>query len=499
MNRRKLRSLITCAAGLLLVPATGCDSLLTRAPAHRGDVELELPELWQGQEEEHVGAVAGGWLATFGDPRLEALVTEALAHNRDLRASAARLRAAREETRVSRARRLPSLGLSGSGSGSGARFREGAHDLGPWQNSEDYRLSLDISWEVDLWGRLADLDQATREDVVASEADHRGARLSLVASTTRAWINLIAAQQQVELAVQTRDSFLSNFRITERNYKAGDLSTSPLDVQFSKNNVASAERSLISRELARDEARRSLEVLIGRYPAGLIEGRSTLPELVEEVPAGLPSELLMRRPDLVAAAADLRASARRARAAQKNLLPAIRLTAGGSVASDRLADVIADPASLARNVAASISQPLFEGGALAARARQAMHSNEARVEEFVAVALRAFQEVESALDRERSLRLQEEFLETELAQANLAEEQATRYYSEGIVGILSILEAQRRAFNARFAMIALQTQRLQNRIDLFLALGGDFDLEGEMLEAVNTDEDPTLDGTHAID
>jgi outer membrane protein TolC len=156
-------------------------------------------------------------------------------------------------------------------------------------------------------------------------------------------------------------------------------------------------------------------------------------------------------------------------------LPAIRLSGRGSTVSDQLSELISDPTSVLWNVAASVSQPVFQGGELTARARQALARNEVAVEFFMELALQAFREVESTLAREHSLVAQQVFLDTELAQAKLAESQASRDYSEGIVGILEVLEAQRRAFNARNSMISLQNERLQNRIDIHLALGGDFE------------------------
>ncbi len=439
--------------------------------------DLELPGTWTNAASDNQGEVTFGWLREFEDPEMELLVAEAIDHNRDLRVAAARLRVAKEGMTLGRAARLPWITASGSGSYSESRFKDDTGDLQPFVDVKNSQLSLSTSWEIDLWGRLANLHQATIEDYEAEFANYRGAWLSLAANTAKAWCNLIAARQQVELAYQTRDSFQRNYSITERNYKAGDPASSSLDVNFGRNQVASAERSLIFRELARDEAKRFLELLLGRYPATLIEGREELPTLSRAVPAGLPSELLMRRPDLAAAAADLRASAERASAARKRLLPSIDLSAGGSTAipSLELLDLIRDPTVITRSVAASITEPIYRGGALRAQARQALALNDVAIVTFSDIALRAFREVESALATEHSLAAQERFLETELQQANLAETQAYRGYSEGIVGILSVLEAQRQAFNARNAMISLRNGRIQNRIDLHLALGGDFE------------------------
>lgn len=341
--------------------------------------------------------------------------------------------------------------------------------------SSDYGLTLDASWEMDLWGRLRDLDHAAYQDFVAAQADFRGARLSLAANTAKAWFNLIAAHQQLQLAEQTRDSYQSNFRITERNYKAGDDSATPLDVQFGRTNVASAERDVVVRRLSYEEAARTLEVLIGSYPGGKLRGRDKLPELAKAIPSGLPSDLLSRRPDIVAADADLRASAKRANAARKNLLPSFILTGSASTSSEALTDILVDPEAIVWNAASRLAQSVFEGGALTAEAKRALAQNEIAIRRYASIVLQALREVESALSTEHSLSEQTKFLSTELKQASLAERQASRDYSEGIVGILEVLESQRRAVSARNAMILLRNQRLQNRIDLHLALGGDFD------------------------
>ncbi|MHC4169938.1 MAG: TolC family protein [Planctomycetota bacterium] len=260
--------LVTILALLLL---QGCG---LPEPEREHGKDLELPGTWTSARSDNEGEVAFGWLEEFEDPELERMVAEAIDRNRDLRIAAARLQVAREGTIVTGAARLPSITAAGSGSYSESRFEDATGDLQPFAHAKDSRLSLTASWEIDLWGRLANLHQATIEDYEAQIADYRAAQLSLAANTARAWYNLTAARQQVELAVQTRDSFQRNYRITERNYKAGDPTTSSLDVNFGRNQVASAERALISRQLAEDESRRFLELLLGRYPATLIEGRA---------------------------------------------------------------------------------------------------------------------------------------------------------------------------------------------------------------------------------
>ena len=466
---KKILSSIAAAllTGLLMSCAglPNSESQPTTDPGDGGAIEA-----WAAGGSKQDGAISTGWVRTFRDLDLESLVDEAIAHNRNLQVAAARLVQAHHDRVSARSRRLPSLGLRGSASR--ARDENGPNEDPTRQGSAG--LSLDASWELDLWGRLRDLDHSAEADLVGAQADFRNARLSLAARTASAWIDLIAAEQQLQLAEETRDSFVRNHRITERNYKAGDQTTSPLSVQLGRTNIASAERSLVRTRLERDEAARSLEVLVGRYPTAELKGRLSLPDLPAHIPTGLPSDLLLRRPDLIAAAAALEASAGRARAARKDLLPSLNLSGGPSSSASGIGSILLDPEYFAWSVAASITQTVYEGGQPSAAVKSALAANKIALHSFADTALSAFREVESAIATGQSLAEQERFLETELTQANLAEDQAARDYSEGLVDIISLLEAQRRAANARIAMISIRAQRLRNRIDLHLALGGDF-------------------------
>ncbi len=460
-----------------LIPLlSGCLATSSHRTERDASDELTVPELWKNSGEGNEGAIATGWLETFNDPEMTALVTEALERNQGLKISAAQLALSRESLIVSRASLWPRNSLSASASRAGSRVRMENGELSSWSDpNTGYSFNLPLSWELDLWGRLRDGYRASRYDYEAQKADYRGARLSLAAATARAWCNLITSKQQLSLAYQTKENYEVTFRLTERPYKAGDPRYGALNVLFAKNNVASADRSVIARQLALNEAKRTLELLLGRYPAAEIESRDELPVLDELMPSGLPSELLWRRPDLIAAANDLLASAERADASRKSLLPSVNLSGGLSTSTDSaMADLIVRPERIAQNIAASLSQPLFQGGRLRAQVRQSLIRNQIQVDSFVASALQAFREVESALNRDRSLAAQQQYLEVELSQANLAETQASRDFTEGIITIIQVLEAQRRAVNARNAMISLKNQRLQNRINLHLALGGDF-------------------------
>jgi NodT family efflux transporter outer membrane factor (OMF) lipoprotein len=432
-------------------------------PKAQDSLRINTPEVWQAVRTAEQKEISQGWLKDFQDPRATSLAQEALRHNQDLQSAAAQLRVSRELTLQARAELLPRLRAGGSG---------GLSDSDA-SSTRNYGLSLGASWEPDLWGRLRDLNRAVAGDFDAAVAEFRGAQLSLVAATVKSYCNVISAQQQWVLAETTRDSFEKNLRIIERNYKSGVPNVRALDVQLGRSNVSQAQRTEKARELERDDAIRSLEVLLGRYPATAIKPGAELPQVNQRVLTGWPASLIERRPDLQAARARLQASAYRASAAKKSLLPNFSLLGNASVGGPRLSRLL-DPAELVSTVTANFTQALYAGGALESEVRAAVERNRALIHDYAQRSLVAFREVESAIAAEESLREQEVFLKKEVEQAALAERQAERDYSEGIDGvdILSVLESQRRANNARSALIRLQNERLQNRVDLYLALGG---------------------------
>ena len=458
--RLSLLTALPIGLGVFLV---SCEAL--KGPQAVALRKLDLPAAFAKAESGQSQKISTGWLKEFRDPRMSTVVLEALEKNQGLKAAAFRLKAAREGTIIGRAARLPTINASTS-------YRQS--DGKAVSFSDSYSLSLNAAWEPDLWGRLRNLDYATRANYAASVADFRGARLSLAANTAQAWCNLVTAEQQLSLAETNVDSFATALGVVERRYRANTLRA--VDVQFARNNVANSRRSLSVRQLDRDNAARNLEVLLGRYPAAAVASSSNLPSLADEIPVGLPVGLLERRPDLEAARARLFASAQNAEAARKNLLPNLRLTTGAAGGDSAFRRAF-DPNFLVYSIASSLTQAVYQGGALSARARAALEQNRAAIEDYVRLALLAFREVESAVETDRSLADQERFLRQEVKQSQLAVKRALSDISLGIDGasFLEYLEAQRRAEAAGISLIRLKNQRLQNRIDLHLALGGDYE------------------------
>jgi len=465
-----------------LAVASLCVSCVTPPP--RAPVpDLSLPVHWAasarpGRVEE------GAWWETLGGPELGSLVSEALAFNRDLRQAAARVEAAAAQARIAGAPFQPQWTLSGDV----ARRQQvfvglpipGRENEPLASRSTSYGVSLNVSWELDLWGRIRAGQRAALAEWQAADALYRAAQQSLAAQTARAWVALLTARRQCDLARAMRDNLARTAERIGARHRQGIRTA--LEHQMARQNLAAAEALLAARERERDAALRQLEILLGRYPAGALSMEGPLPVLTNEVPAGLPSELLERRPDLVAAERQLAARLERVQEARRALWPQISLTAAGGRTSNQLEDLL-DNRFDVWSLAGHLAQPLLQGGRLRANVRLAEARAREALENYASVLLRAFAEVETALVSEQRLREREAALERSLEHARAAHRLAERRYKTGLVDLLTLLEAQRAVFQAESDLLQVRRQRLENRVDLHLALGGGFERPPENLAA----------------
>ncbi len=288
---------------------------------------------------------------------------------------------------------------------------------------------------------------------------------------TQSWFGLIEARQQRELAERDVTARKRNLEVTERRYERGVASS--LDVRLSRSALGSSEANLALRRRLEKESARRLEVLLGRYPAAELEAAATLPELPLLGGAGAPGDILARRPDLVAAEARMTANGLRARAARKQFLPRLTLSANLNTSGPELSDII-DPERLAGNIAAGLFQPLFQGGRIRANAKRQRAVAEASLLTYAQTALSAYEEAENAIAAETYLAAGESALKLAYEEAAAAEDLTERRYSSGTATIFDLLNAQTRRISAESSYIQAQQQRVANRVALYLAIGGDF-------------------------
>lgn len=423
---------------------------------------LQLPERWTtlgGTDADN----PGNWLDSFSDPALMQLINEGLQSNFSLQSAAARIGAARARANQAGAALLPVADLEFDA----ARRRTQSNGTGSINNS--FGLNGTIRWEVDLWKRLTLAEQAAVSDAQASVADYRAAQLSLAASIARSWYRLNEAKLQLQLTEQTVTSYRQSLQVIEEQYRGG--LTSALDLRLARLALSNAQATLAERSRLFDAEQRLLEQLLGRYPAGRIVGAEQLPHLPSLSSVGIPSTLLERRPDLRAADLRLQAAGQRSTAAQRNRLPVFQLTTAAGTASDRLYRLL-DWDYLVWSLAGSLAQSLFDGGSKTAEQDLARAQLEQQLAEYAEAALTAFREVEVTLAAESTLFRQEQALQLSVEEADEAQLLAEQRYRQGLEGIITLLETQRRAFSAHSSVLHISRLRLENRIDLHLALGG---------------------------
>ena len=455
-----------------LIAVAGC---ATAPPIEVPQLDVTVPEAWTAAAVP-AGQIDVEWWSDFDDPGLSAAVDTALERNYDLQAAAARLEQAAADARIASADLQPSVQTSYTGSRRKQNFVgfpiPGAEGRVLSTVSSNQGVSLDVSWELDLWGRLRANAQASLADLQRSAADLRGAQLSLAGQTVKAWFAIAEAQQQVDLSRQTVASFRESADVVRERFEAGIRPA--LDLRLALLNLSNAEALLQQRLQQFDATTRQLEVLLGDYADGTIGTPPALPTAAPDIPTGLPAELVGRRPDLVAAERQIAAAEARLGVARKELLPRITLTGATGRASDSLRSLIDGDFSV-WSILGNVVAPLWQGGRLRAQVSRA----EARAAEVLATyantALRAYAEVETALAAENFLDEREDHLETSVEQARAAERLANERYLAGLDIYITVLDSQRSAVQAEADLIAARRLRLENRVDLYLALGGGFE------------------------
>lgn len=435
---------------------------------------IDVPAAWSTVAPDALGATDDTvWWAGFGDESLPHLVTAALEHNRDLRAAAARLAAAVSNRTIADAAGWPEADASFDPQRSKRLFLGFPFGGGgvPSSTTTTFGLSLNVRWEIDLWGRLRAGKSAAIADLQAAAADHAAARTSLTAQVCKAYFAVVEARQQVRLAEGTVAAFTATAEDVRDRYRRGVRPA--LDVHLAETNLANAAANVAQRRDVLQRALRQVELLTGRYPDATTATATTMPPSLPRVPASLPGELLQRRPDLVAAERRLAAAGCRVDAAKAALYPRLSLTGSAGTSSEELEDLVDDDFRV-WSLGGNLLLPLLRGGALRGEVdrRSALETEALAV--YGDAVLQAFTEVESSLASEALLAERREGLSRAADHAGKARDLARDRWQLGLVDFLAVADGQRQSYLADAALITIERQRLDNRIDLFLALGGGF-------------------------
>ena len=407
------------------------------------------------------------WWDLLRDEQLQALIKIALAENRDLQHAVATVEEFQARAYIAKSDFFPGLTASGNAPTFG---RKSVFLVPGFANPFNYFLQGNLSWEIDIWGRIRRSNEAARADLLSKEENRRAVTIQLVSAVGEAYFNLLQFDAQLDIAKRTLQSWEESVRISQARVKQGLNPRLDLDQFEAERSNAEARTAELERQMV--QAENQLSVLLGRKPFAITRGRplheQTMPP---DVPAGLPSELLQRRPDLLQTEQELAAATARIGAAKADRFPKITLTGLLGAASPQLGSFFSDPASYGV-AGAGFTGPLLNNQALGfqqevveAQAKQALAQYEQRI-------LVAFREVEDSLIAVRTARAQNEAQRQQVTALQSALKMAELRYKGGLANYLDVLVARRNLFEAELAMTGSRRLHLVSVVQLYKALGG---------------------------
>jgi NodT family efflux transporter outer membrane factor (OMF) lipoprotein len=409
-------------------------------------------------------AAALDWQQFFAPPRLRELIATALTNNRDLRVAVLNIEQARAQYDIRNADRYPSIGAAAAAS-------RGPTAGGGGGTSTNYTAGLALSaWEIDFFGRIASLSEAALAQYLATEEGRKAAQISLVSSVANGWLNLVADEELLAVTRQTLATREESLRLTRLRFENGV--SSELDFRQAQSLSEAARVALAQQQRQQALDANALSLLVGQPVAVNAAAGNAIESLaLPDVPAGLPSEVLVRRPDVRQAEQQLVAANANIGAARAAFFPRITLTAGIGVASSSLSGLF-EHGTWGFTAAPQLLQPIFDAGRNRAGLRSAEVGREIAVAQYERAIQTAFREVSDALAGRATLadqlRAQNSLTEAETARLRLS----TLRYENGVASYLELLDAQRSLFTARQAQIQTRLQLLQNQVLLYRALGG---------------------------
>ncbi|QBY03582.1 efflux transporter outer membrane subunit [Thalassotalea sp. HSM 43] len=451
----------------LLIMIAGCQ---TPTGIDQSSEQLDLPEQYYfyqntavKQAEQESLLTLNYWLAELDNQTLDEMINKAIANNRQLQIRRFELAKAEQQLIISGASDWPELSLNVAQS----RSKNIINDNSSINNNAE--ISLDLSYELDVWGRLSDQQKQSQLNFKIAQANYSQALADLSAEIVAGWYRLAEAQQLLELYAERAQNLKNNLEQIKSSYRLG--LNQALDVYLTQNDVSSELARLAEQNQQVTEASRALQLLLGDYPSAALSSDVQLPSVQISAYAGVPSELISRRHDLNARWYGLLAADAGLAVAHKNRFPRIALTASTGDSSDQL-DNLLDGGSLAWSIIGNISQPIFNAGRLEALEEQALLDVKITEQQYLDDVFQAFSDIENGVHRHQTLLSRFDHFQYARENAVAAEKLAFDQYLKGIVDYTTVLESQRRAFDAQTQLIQLKAQLLQNQVALALSLGG---------------------------
>ena len=464
------RLLITALAASLSGCLIGPDY---RRPA------LDIPPSFHFEETQARETANTRWWQGFRDPALDALVSEALANNKNVKIAAANVEQAAGLLTQTRAPLFPQVSFAGSAS----RDRLSQNDAIPVAPGisnpfTTYQLFGGVTWELDLWGRVRRLTEAARANLLASEEARRGVILSLVSSVAGSYLQLRGLDEQLAIARRNLSAYGESVQLFELQFKYGQVSQMIVEQARTQYESAAAVVPQLEAQIVQFE--NSLSILLGRNPGPIARGKTIYQIAAPEVPAGLPSQLLERRPDLLQAEHNLISANARIGAAKSLYFPTISLTGGYGFESEKLSDLFKGPSRI-YSYSGSFTGPIFTAGAISGQVRQSEAARQAALTGYQAAIQSAFADVESALSTRAKLVSQLQAQERLVRADREYERLARLQYDGGYAPYLTVLNAQQQLFPSELNLAQLRASLFTSYANLYKAMGGGWVTEAERL------------------
>ncbi len=471
LNKKTISISITLSIPLLLMQ--GCSHQISSPPELSKPAQVKVEAVKEFYEDRNVSSeVQNNWLSSFDDARLDELAHEALEKNPNLRVASFSVEQAVAQTKIASAALKPTVGYNAGVSDTSAGGGSSSGGIG-------------ASWQPDVWGRVSAQVQSTRSTQRAVEADYAFAKQSLVAEVSKAWFLLIESTKQAGLASQIVKEYEATLDIVQVRFEVGQVLRK--DVAQARADVNSAKDSLVQAQNAVKNSSRALESLLGRYPGAKLVTDISLPELPLFPATGVPADLLQRRPDLISKEEELRSAFFATQDAELARLPTFTLSVGGGLSNVN---------NFVGLLSAGITGPIYTGGAIEAEIEKADAGQKKALAAYEATILDVFKDVETSLSNEKVLQERSEILSLAVEDYASALKDTKVQYELGEIDLTLVQIQQRRLDASRSTDLHVKSLLLQNRVNMYLALGGGFDTEdaaSEVRQAIKKDKDRESD------
>jgi len=440
--------------------------------------EVPVPEEFQTPAIPGASFANFDWWELFDDPVLVSLIETSLVHNKELAIALARIEEARASLGFVRADQYPNL----DGAAAASRGNTAPGAVVPGETIDVFVLAGNLSYEVDLWGKLRRSTEAARAELLATVEARNVVTITLIADVASIYLLLLDLDARVEIAERTKKTRQDSLEIIEARFDKG---TVPLiDVNQAEIELADASAELSALERQRGLAGNSLSVLLGRNPGpvGRLDHEVEDTLKIPEIPVGLPSELLERRPDVRQASQQLASQTARIGVAEALRFPSLSLTGTLGVASTDLDGFFSNDNKV-WDVSANLLGPIFDAGRSKSRVEAERARTEQLLRNYELVVLRSFQEVEDALIEIRTYRLEAESREEQVRAASSATTLSRARYDGGVTSYLEVLESERSLFRAELLASSTRREQVVSIVELYKALGGGWATDQEIEEA----------------